>query len=126
MDCVLINEAIQEYNSKSTKEIREEIQAITKTYKYRNITEFCNKANITRQTYYELNKNRTARPKFEVYVKVKMIGPSSDPWEKKSSSAKGRKRILSDEDKKKYQHDYYMRVTKVKRAEKRKQKGNNK
>ena len=52
-----------------------------------------------------------------------MIGPSSDPWEKKSSSARGRKRILNDEDKKKYQHDYYIRVTKVKRAEKRKQKG---
>lgn len=122
MDYALVNEAIQEYNSKSTTEIREEIQAITKTYKYGDITTFCNKANITRQTYYELNKNRTARPKFEVYMKVKMVGPSSDPWEKKSRAVKGR-RVLNDEDRKRYQHEYYMNVTKVKRAEKRKQKG---
>lgn len=121
MDYIMINKAIEEYNTKSTKEIRKELQAITKTYKYSSVTEFCKKANITRPTYYKLNRNRRARPNFETYVKIKMIGPNPISKEKEEKIKRERK-IKTIEATKEYQHKYYLRVTKVKRAEKRKEK----
>ena len=103
------------------KEIREEIQAITKTYRYGSVTEFCKKANITRPTFYELNRDRRARPNFETYVKIKMIGPNPISKEKEEKIKRERK-IRTKEMTKEYQHEYYLKVTKVKRAERRKEK----
>ena len=121
MDYIMINKVIEEYNTKSTKEIREELQAITKTYRYVSVTKFCKKAKITSPTFYELNRNRTSRPSFETYVKIKMIGPNPISKEKEERIKKERK-IRVIETTKEYQHEYYLRVTKVKRAEKRKEK----
>lgn len=120
MDYTMINKAIEEYNAKPTKEIRKELQAITKTYRYSSVTEFCNKANITRSTYYDLNRNRKARPSFETYVKIKMVG--SNPISKeKEEKIKRERKIRTKEMTKEYQHEYYLKVTKVKRAERRKE-----
>ena len=103
-----IVKAMDDYYAKSTDEIRKELQPIAHTYSFNGLQEFCDKLRISKHTLYMLNKkHHTYRPSFEVYVRMKYLGPNPNPRPHQDKVIKERKPI-SKEDVKSYNHNYYM------------------
>ena len=113
---------MDEYYAKTTDEIRKELQIIARTYLFHSgdLQAFCDKLHVSKHTVYMITKNNhTYRPSFEVYARIKSIGQNPDfdsRLEKPKATARCSK---SKEEIKAYQHDYYMKVTKGKRAERK-------
>ena len=122
MDYKEIVEIIDEYYAKTTDEIRKELQTIARTYLFHSgdLQAFCDKLHVSKHTVYMITKNNhTYRPSFEVYVRIKSIGQNPD-FDSRSEKPKATARCSkSEEDVRAYQHNYYMEVTKKKRAEKK-------
>ena len=122
MDYKEIVEIMDEYYAKTTDEIRKELQIIARTYLFHSgdLQSFCDKLHVSKHTVYMITKSsHTYRPSFEVYVRMKSIGQNPD-FDLRSEKPKTTVRcIKSEEDIKAYQHNYYMEVTKKKRAERK-------
>ena len=75
MDYAEIVKALDEYNAKSTEEIQKEMMEIYITWKHQGLHILAKKANISRQSCYQMVKRCVQyRPSFETYVRIKAIG----------------------------------------------------
>lgn len=121
MDFKALAKQITEYNARSTDDIRAEVCTVINTYKLKQIPEFCKQVGISKDYFYCLRKDCcNCRPSFELYVKIMAIGPNPIQSNPVKHTRKKRTDTQRKYDYKQYQHDYYLRVTKIKRAEKRK------
>lgn len=143
MDFKIIAEAISEYNSLDPNDVHNQIVPIIKSYDKNTLSSL---VGLSEQALYAYCKSwyvaAGKKPPFEIYVKLMSFG--INPEHKIYNGGKpvirkgaGRKKKPSPEDeilkiiysehrkeeqaekRAKYQHDYYMRVTKKKRQEKR-------
>lgn len=135
MDYERINEAIAEYNNLSPYEIQGQVKPIIQSYPIKVLS---GQTGISENTLYQYCKRLFAeagkKPGFTAYIAIMSSGMyggkkqgrgrpvgSKNKAGRKKASRRGRPRTgmseRAKENYKRYQHEYYMRVTKKKREE---------
>lgn len=131
MNKEILEEVLTLYESKSNEELLQEVQDIYYSYpvsggiRKRN---FYNKINMNGKTVRTIVGGRNKRIGMEAYIKFLLVGPCPE-WllpksiiimEQEKLSKKQRNKEIAEKNKKLYQHEYYLHVTKEKRRLQRK------
>lgn len=130
MNKEILEEVLTFYESKTNEELLQEVQDIYYSYpvsggiRRRN---FYNRIKMNGETVRTVVGGHYKRISMEIYIKFLLIG-SCPEWllqnytvtEQEKLSKKQRNKEISEKNKKLYQHEYYLKVTKEKRRLQRK------